>query len=391
MLPVSRLDTSDHRTSWLELFYDLVFVAAVSQLGNSLVRNLTLLGFWKFLAIFIPVWWCWSGATNFASRYQLPELTQRFLTLLELMAVALMACSINEAFIGAYQPFVWGYALVRLMLIAKYTVVYKQHVSLRPGTRRIVLGFSLGMMCALLSLMVPAQREWFWLAAFAIDLCSVVLGAPHLRQSLPNAAHLPERFGLFTLIVLGESVVAVVNTLQLMHVGIDGAVRGFISLMIAFAIWWLYFDGLNDTVIRIAQIHKRMAALNGWIFSHLVLFMGLSIISVGVRLMIPHPENPLFTGVFLIGSTITVLILGVIHLLSLCPTCTLPLSVYIQHLAGPMLMLVVCGWHWTGHPVPATMALLMVLMVTIIEILAELKENKTLGEETAIPLTLDPV
>ena len=375
MLPISRLDPTEHRASWLELFYDLVFVAAVSQLGTHLGKTLSLSGLWVYVAMFVPVWWCWSGSTNFASRYQLPELTNRLLTLLELLAVALMAASIGDVFAGAYHSFVWGYALVRLMLIGKYALVVKQHAALRKGTGRIVLGFSLGLCCWLLSLLWPAYKEWLWLLSFGIDLATVIFNTPHLKGILPNASHLPERFGLFTLIVLGESVVAVVNTLQPLHVGTAGAIRGMISLAIAFALWWLYFDGLNDTVIRIAKIHQRVGALNGWIFSHLLLFLGLSIMSIGVRLLIPMPD-PLFTGILLAGSTLAVCALGIIHLLSLCTSCAMPASLYWQHLLGPASLLSLTLWHWLFSPVSELWALILVLLVVGAEVVVETLEEK---------------
>jgi low temperature requirement protein LtrA len=375
MLPISRLDPTEHRTSWLELFYDLVFVAAVSQLGTNLGKTLSPMGWWAFVAMFVPVWWCWSGSTNFASRYQLPELTNRLLTLVELLAVALMAASIGDVFAGAYHGFVWAYAVVRLILIGKYAVVVKQHANLRKGVGRLVVGFILGLGCWLLSLGWPVYKEWLWLLSFALDLACVIFSGPYLKAILPNSAHLPERFGLFTLIVLGESVVAVVNTLQPLHVGPAGAVRGIISLMIAFALWWLYFDGLNDTVIRIAQIHRRVGALNGWIFCHLLLFLGLSVMSVGVRLMIPAPDT-MFTGIMLVGSTLAVAALGIIHLLSLCPSCVMPASLYWQHLLGPVSLLSLTLWHWLIGPIPVLPALLLILGVVTAEVCVEIREVK---------------
>jgi low temperature requirement protein LtrA len=357
-LRVDRLSADERRSTWLELFYDLVFVAAVAQLGTLLSKHLTVDGFWLFTAMFILIWWCWSGATNFASRYQLPEVTTRLLTGLELMSVCLMAGAIGAThqllpavngtsslvLLSVPNSFIGGYALVRGLLIVRYLMAASQHPNVRPPTLLLCLGFAVGVGICLLSLLWPHWQIPLWMTGFVVDYVVIIGVTTRLTHVLPNAGHLPERFGLFTIIVLGECVLAVVTSLGHGAFTGGGWWRAGVSFIIAFAIWWRYFDGLSNTVvIQVAQVTHHVGRLNGWLFSHVFLHAGLVLMSVGLRLFIPTP-SALTLKVTLVGACLAALALQAIYTFNQCLQCAVTPGLILRHLAWPLALAGLTVW-----------------------------------------------
>src|SRR4029453_16283920 len=108
------------RSTWLELFFDLVFVVAVAQLGRQLGLDVTAGGFFRFLAFFTPVWWAWMGFTFYANRFDTDDLPYRLFIFAAMLGVAALATHLPDAFAGASRGFVLSYVFVRLVLLALY-------------------------------------------------------------------------------------------------------------------------------------------------------------------------------------------------------------------------------------------------------------------------------
>src|ERR671918_757718 len=115
------LDTEeDRRATWLELFFDLVFVVTIAELGTRLSGDVTLHGFLEFMALFVPVWWAWAGFTFYANRFDTDDLLYRLLILVAMFAVAALATTVPDAFEGGSAGFALSYVCIRLVLLALY-------------------------------------------------------------------------------------------------------------------------------------------------------------------------------------------------------------------------------------------------------------------------------
>jgi hypothetical protein len=203
------------KVTWLELFFDLIFVAAVGEVAEPLRHDYALAELARFAPLFILIWWAWMGHTVFSTRFDTDDVVQRGLTFVQIFAVAAMAANAKDALDSRSSAgFAAAYAAVRFVLVAQY--VRARHVSdARALTVRYGTGHGAAALLWLLSALTPAPaRFWIWALAFAIDLGTPWLAVPHSIKVPPDAAHLPERFGLFTLILLGESVVAVMQGME---------------------------------------------------------------------------------------------------------------------------------------------------------------------------------
>jgi low temperature requirement protein LtrA len=272
----------ERRATWLELFVDLVFVVAVGQVAAQLKHDHDTLGFVEFAALFVPVWWAWVGFTFYADRYDTDDLVFRLAMFAEMFAVAAMASTTHSAFHGGSAGFAVSYFAVRAVLVAFYLRAYRAVPQTRPLTGRYSVAFGFAASLWLASLLFPTPvRYVVWGIALAIDL-GTPLTARRLVEGAPiSPSHIPERIGLFTLIVLGESVIAVVTGTFDTHWNAHALVAAVGGFLAACAIWWVYFDTLDTSLFKRGFVPGQI-----YLYMHLPLLAGLAAAGAGVQLAI---------------------------------------------------------------------------------------------------------
>jgi low temperature requirement protein LtrA len=285
---------AQERTStWLELFFDLCFVVAVAALARELHDEPNLGGMMRFLGLFVPVWWSWMIFTWYATAFDNDDVPYRVTLFVAMLSILGLAASVRGIGVepAATVSFVLAYALMRL-LVAGLFLRARRHV---PAAVRRFVGFYvagnvLGAAIWLSSLLVPPPFRY---AVWAIGLSVELLGPILAVRTLDNPRisfhprHIPERYGLFTLIVLGESVLAVAAGTagtDWAPAGVLTAIAGFVA---AVCIWWLYFDHVGSSGI---ELGPRPAFY--WGYGHFAVYAGIAAFGVGVQLAIeataPH-------------------------------------------------------------------------------------------------------
>ena len=300
------------KATWLELFYDLVYVAVVAALAHELSAHLSWEGLLAFAGLFVPVWWSWSGVTLYNDRFDTDDASHRVFTLLQMMGAVAMALSVHDALHG--PGFAVSYAAVRLVLVAKYLRAARHVPSAEGLARRYALGFSLAAALWLASLLLPVPlRYGLWAVAMAVDV-GTPLTARRLQARLPvSPSHLPERIGLFTIIVLGEAVAATVRGAEGAGVTARGMAAGLLVMALAFCVWWVYFDNLDERLVR-----RTRVAAQTWFYTHLLLAMGITAMAVGAEHLVRLAAGEPFQGAerWLLGGAFALVLaaLGVLHL-----------------------------------------------------------------------------
>ena len=285
------------KVTWLELFFDLIFVAAVSQVAGPLREQYSLMGLVRFTPLFVLIWWAWTGHTVFSTRFDTDDVIQRGLTLVQMFAVAAMAANAKGALDSRSSAgFAAAYAAVRFVLVAQY--FRARHVpDARPLTTRYLVGHGTAALLWLTSALVPAPvRFWIWGLAFAIDLGTPWLAVPHSVNVPPDAAHLPERFGLFTLILLGESVVAVMQGMESQEDWtLAAATSAFLGMGISFLIWWWYFDGASGASEQPVRTRREAIRFHIWSYAHFPLYLGIVVGGVCVQRIVTAASRATLT------------------------------------------------------------------------------------------------
>lgn len=278
-------DGATRKVTWLELFFDLIFVAAVSQVAEPLREHYTIGELVRFTPLFVLIWWAWTGHAVFSTRFDTDDGVQRGLTLLQMFAVAVMAANAKDGLDSRSSAgFAAAYAAVRFILVMQY-VRARHIVEARPLTIRYIAGHGFAAVLWLGSALVPAPgRFWIWALAFAIDLGTPWLAIPQSVRIPPDAAHLPERFGLFTLILLGEWVVAVMHGMESQEEWpVEAAVSAFLGMGVAFMIWWWYFDGVSGAAEQPVRTRGDAVRFNLWGYAHFPLYLSIVVAGAGVQ------------------------------------------------------------------------------------------------------------
>jgi low temperature requirement protein LtrA len=313
----------ERHATWLELFFDLVFVAAIAQLGIRLSHDTTWDGLLKFLMLFIPVWWAWVGPAFYATRFDADDPLHRFLTLAQMAAVAALAVNVHDGLGVGSRGFTLAYASVRVVLVIEYVRAGRHIVRARPLTRRYSMGFGLAAAIWLISALTPVPLRFvLWGLGLVVDVGTPLLAGQLHSDLAPHPMHLPERFGLFTLIVLGESVMAVVAGVARQQWNPASAISAFLAMTVAFSLWWIYFDTMDDQAIKAARA-GRVRLYQVWLYAHLPLVVGLAATGVGVQellISVQRTAAPIAVRWLFCGSLAACLAsLGLIHLAAAGP------------------------------------------------------------------------
>lgn len=273
----------------LELFFDLIFVVAVSfssaQLHHIEADGHLWSGVVAYLLTFFGIWWAWMNFTWFASAFDVDDWFYRVLTLTQMAGVLVLATGITAAMEeGDYRVLILGYVIMRLALVTQWLRASRSH----PEMRRTALRYAAGVViCQALWIGFPWIPATVQIPAFLLlVLCelAVPVWAESASKTPWHSAHIADRYGSFTLIVLGESVLA--STTAVVEVA-DGShhlgqlvVTGFAGLVLAAGMWWLYFA----TEVTERLDHLRTALTFG--YGHYFVFAAAGAFSAGITVLL---------------------------------------------------------------------------------------------------------
>lgn len=276
------------RVSWLELFFDLIFVAGVAQVADPLREHFTLDGALRFAALFTLIWWAWTGYTTLATRFESDDLVQRALTVVQIFVVAAMAANARDTIDSASTAgFAAAYAVLRLLLVAQY--LRARHLpNARALTTRYAVGHGVAAVLWLLSAVLPIPwRYAIWGVALTIDLGTPAVTVGHTVRLPPTAAHWPERFGLFTLILLGEAVVAVMRGMESQESWpLHAAASALFGMGLLFLIWWWYFDVVDAAGEQHVRSRADATRVLIWSYAHFPLYLGIVFMGIGIQRLV---------------------------------------------------------------------------------------------------------
>jgi low temperature requirement protein LtrA len=280
----------ERHATWFELYFDLVFVAAVSQLAAAVAREPTAAVFARFAGLFVVVAWAWTGYTLYANRFDTDDLIFRLAKSGAMLAVAALAVTIHRVMAGhgGSVGFAAGYVIVRVLLLGLYV---RARLHIRDQGRELIdvylTVFTFTTALWFLSIFIPGPYRYvLWGVALAIDLATPPRAWPKLRGAPIVLSHVAERYGTFFIIVLGESVVAVVAGVAGFEFSFESWVVAVTCFVIALCLWWIYFD-LADTSV----LGRGVLGLV-FLYGHFPLLAGVAAFGAGTKLAITHAADP---------------------------------------------------------------------------------------------------
>ena len=284
------------RPGWTELFFDLVFAAAIAQLSAPLDHDYSLYGIARFAFLLALVFFAWFGYTTFSTQFAVDDLIERVLIIAQVFLVAVMAANATDM-LGSRDAAGFGaaYGGVRAILALQYARVIRSPDARILSRRRIGGLLAAAILWATSALLPVPERYAGWVLALLIDTGNSWPESRSMTASPPGATHFPERFGLLTIILLGEFVASVMRGIESqMGWSFLAASAAVLSLALGFAIWSSYSDGAIGWEARHVRSHKDVVRLRSWIALHFALFLGIGILGVGTRRAIALPPGAHF-------------------------------------------------------------------------------------------------
>ncbi|MFJ4870572.1 low temperature requirement protein A [Streptomyces sp. NPDC088757] len=308
----SRSREEAHRAATpLELFFDLCFVVAVAQAGAELVHAVAEdhagTGVANYAMVFFAIWWAWMNFTWFASAYDNDDVLYRVVTLVQIAGVLILAAGVSRAFEEHDFLVVYlGYVVMRLALVFQWLRAARHAAD--PAERTMCRRYAGGvLLCQVgwlgLVLAPESARPWVFLVMALAEL-SVPLYAERAGTSAWHAHHIAERYGLFTLIVLGETVAAATVAVKSGIVENDAldellpiAAGG---LLLVFAAWWVYF---------VVPAHDRLTSSRQaflWGYGHYLILMSAAAIGAGLEIAVEQAVGEAHVSTLSASAAVTI-------------------------------------------------------------------------------------
>ena len=366
VLPRDRHE-SHRAASSLELFFDLVFVVAVSFASVSLhtleVEHQAWAGLLNYCMVFFAIWWAWMNFTWFASAYDNDDVPYRISVLVQIGGSLVLAAGVTPAFDpvhGDFTVLVIGYVVMRLATVSNWLRAARADHDRRVTALRYAGGIVVVQVGWVARLALPDGWGIWSFIVLALLEVGIPAWAERTGVTSYHPSHIAERYGLFTTIVLGESVTAVVVTLEAgIHetehkAGMIGLATA--GILILFAMWWVYFD---------KSAHGMLNTLNSsliWGYGHYLIFASIAAVGAGLNIAVEYDLDEIHISSTTAGLAVTV------------PVAIYLVVVWALHLrhrhtpmaskSFPVVAVLVFGSTFLGAPVHIT-AVLLVIMVAI--------------------------
>jgi low temperature requirement protein LtrA len=308
----------ERKTSYIELFFDLVFVFAFTQVTALILEDTSVQGFLRAALVLAMVWWAWSAYTWMTNAIDIENTVTRLILFTAMAAGFFMALAVPDAFQDEAAWFAVAYFVVRVLNSTLFAWGVRGDPRQLRATLRLAPWFLVAAFVALVGGFVdPDYRASVWLTSLVIDVVGTLVVASAGWRVSPS--HFAERFALIVIIALGESIVAI-------GIGTSGLERDAtfaLSVLVAFvgvvALWWEYFDftaaGVERSLRRADPRVRGPLARDLFTFFHYPVVLGIILYAVAAKKTLEHPTDPLSrAGRWALGLGVAVFFLGLVAL-----------------------------------------------------------------------------
>jgi low temperature requirement protein LtrA len=361
---------ADRQVSVLELFYDLVYVAVIGQAAHHLAGHVSVGGLAEFAVVFALIWIAWINGSLYLELHGREDGRTRSIVFVQMGILVLLAVFTADATDGSGRGFAVVYATYQVVQTGLWYSVWRQDRRDHPEYQAATGGYVVGMGASVVVIGASAQlaaapRLVVWAGLGIAWIVGIVLAARSSRVGLglTPTDSLVERFGLFTIIVLGEVVLGVVAGLSGAERDAKTIITGMLALWMGFGFWWIYFDLVGRRLPR-----ADGGALSNWVISHLPITGSITAAGAGMVSLIGHAHDgrtPAGTSWLLAGAVATGLLALVLTERALVDAERLSLVFHPLGLAlsGGAAAALLVGW---VRPAPWLLALLLVAILSAI-------------------------
>lgn len=271
-----RFEFGEIKVTWIELFFDLVFVATAHEIATILKSVTSLLEALPYLALFLLILWMWLSHTLFSARFESRGLFYHigtFLIMCCVFGLIVMLPAIQDNIVWFAVLYATARGILLIMYIGNLLTRWMKILHLLP----MLIGFSCAAVLWALSPLTPYPYA-FWVAAFLIEFLSPIFSRKLLKNVHIHTTHLPERLGLLTVIMLGEMIISMVASAHDISLTQDAVLTLGAGMLTIGAIFWTYFRYIENNIIG-----QDGVASNLYVYAHLPLFIALVCFAAGFK------------------------------------------------------------------------------------------------------------
>ena len=281
----------NRHATWLELFFDLIFVVALGKVTHLLAlapkHELDGRTFLTFTILFLPFWWIWVLHTSFSNRFDNDSRFHRIFTLLIMFVLIILSTTIGSGIENNYRVFLMVYGLVKIITAGLYAKDI-QKIKGRSINRRIIWVLAFGTLLAVAGVFFSYQIAAVLLIISILTEIIIIQTTLNSRNATEpvDKEHLIERIGLLAIVLLGESIISLTSGLTNVNWTLLAITTGIVGFLIIAMIWWIYFDSLN-----LLNESKKDKYGTGIIYSQLLVYMSFAILANTIRHAILNDLN----------------------------------------------------------------------------------------------------
>ncbi|WP_168427301.1 low temperature requirement protein A [Candidatus Colwellia aromaticivorans] len=310
--PIELHGNDGHRqATWLELFFDLAFVISIAALSLMLAENHSLEGLVLYVSLFLAVYWAWNQLTWYSSLFDNNDVFYRVMYLGSILGVLVLAASIRKITHGETTLFVISYIIIQGLLVVGWLRIFISKTELRSFSLKYILGQIFGSIVWLVSLLFPPPEQYYvWIVAMLIHIAAPYF-AWKTKIHIPiHTSHIVERYSLLTIIVLGETLVAVS-----IGMGYSPDSNAFLISILGYiiiaCIWWTYFNW------DFSKLRNFETTTNVFIFGygHFIVFVAIAAFGAGIEIAIhsvEHSDHLTLAGQLLIAAPPSIYLLSLL-------------------------------------------------------------------------------
>jgi low temperature requirement protein LtrA len=288
----------EKRTGFIELFFDLVFVFAFTQVTALVLEDTSAQGFARAALVFALIWWAWSAYAWLTDAIDVENTPTRLFIFGAMLGAFFMALAVPSAYTDEAAWFAVSYFVVRVLQVALYLWGVRRSPVQLAAVARLAPWFLIAPTIALVGGFVddPA-RTTLWIVSLAIDVVGTLFAGRSSAGFQVAASHFAERFALIVIIALGESIVAVGLAADALTENAAYALAVTVSLAGAAAAWWAYFDFVQIAAERAlagaGEATRGPLARDAYTFFHYPIVLGIVFLAVAAKKTLAAPSEPL--------------------------------------------------------------------------------------------------
>jgi low temperature requirement protein LtrA len=289
-------ESYEQRVTPLELFFDLVFVFAITRVTGLMAHELSWTSIGQGLLVLAALWWGWAAYAWLTNHVAGDDGRARLVVFLAMGSMVLVALAVPEAFDAHALLFALAYLVMRMAHLGLYWVASSEDPDVHVAVGKLLPTATTGPLLLVVAAFTDGGvQAALWIAALVLDYGGpLVRGVAGYRV---HPAHFAERFSLIVIIALGESIVAIGVGAGIEPLDAAIGLAAVLSLVSSAALWWAYFDVVAPVAQRrlaeLRGVARNTLARDSFAYLHLPMIAGIELFALGVEQVVGHADEPL--------------------------------------------------------------------------------------------------